>query len=125
MNQARAELMKQNMAINNIKNIVLKCQKVNSLDNIFGQIKVEKCNLLKVDCEGCEYEIFKNCSKNTFKKIKQIVMEAHLFNKQMKYEYLKLKEILRVNNFEIKEKGNPVHDYLMFLYAHKRTTLVS
>lgn len=125
MDKKRHEIMRKNIAINNCKNITAICKKVRSLDYIFRQMKVEKCDLLKIDCEGCEYEIFKNCSKGTFKKIKQIIMEVHLFNNKMNHAYKKLKKTLRANNFKLREKENPVHDYLMFLYGYKSTTKIS
>ena len=39
----------------------------NSLDNVF----------MKIDCEGCEYEIIDNLSDLIYKKIDNIVLEYH------------------------------------------------
>lgn len=39
--------------------------------------RIPKCDLLKVDCEGSEYEIFYSSSPETLKKIRRIVGEFH------------------------------------------------
>ena len=39
--------------------------------------KIETCDLLKIDCEGSEYQILPAVSKETFARIKNIAMEFH------------------------------------------------
>jgi len=39
---------------------------------------IPKCDLLKIDCEGSEYEIFYSSSPETLRKIRRIVGEFHL-----------------------------------------------
>jgi FkbM family methyltransferase len=39
--------------------------------------KVGYCNLLKIDCEGSEYEIFENASAQTLRRIEKVVCEFH------------------------------------------------
>ncbi|MBL0337298.1 MAG: FkbM family methyltransferase [Chitinophagaceae bacterium] len=46
-----------------------------SLDDIFSRIDI--CDLLKIDCEGSEYEIFYSAKPDTLKKINRIVGEFH------------------------------------------------
>ena len=48
-----------------------------SLDSVFEKYNVKRCALLKVDCEGAEYDIFLNASADTYKKIDNVVMELH------------------------------------------------
>ncbi len=45
----------------------------------FDQVmkKIEKCDLLKIDCEGSEYEIFYGASRESMAKVKKIVGEFH------------------------------------------------
>jgi FkbM family methyltransferase len=38
---------------------------------------VAQCDLLKIDCEGCEYDVLYNSSYSTFRKIRKIVGEYH------------------------------------------------
>jgi len=40
--------------------------------------KYELIDILKVDCEGAEYEIFKTLTKENLNKVNRIVMETHL-----------------------------------------------
>lgn len=115
----RIFLARKNISLNNINNITIVKEKVKSLGKIFHTYKIQKCDLLKIDCEGYEYIILENVSKNILKKIKRIVMEIHLFTPSMKMKYRKLKKQLQANGFIMKEKKNPVHEYLLFLYAEK------
>lgn len=48
-----------------------------SLDDLLEQNEIARCALLKIDCEGAEYEIFENTSQKTFEKIDAIFMEYH------------------------------------------------
>lgn len=48
-----------------------------TLDNIFLENNIKYCDLLKMDCEGAEYEIISSASAETLKKINKIIMEYH------------------------------------------------
>ncbi len=56
-----------------------KYQKVKcmTLKDIFQRENINVCNFLKIDCEGCEYEILFNTPDSVFEKIKKISMEIH------------------------------------------------
>jgi len=62
-----------------------------SLKDIFEENKIERCDLLKIDCEGAEYEILYNLPEEYFRKIKEIRLEYHnhLNNKENTGESLK------------------------------------
>ncbi|HEX6252377.1 MAG TPA: FkbM family methyltransferase [Gemmatimonadaceae bacterium] len=47
------------------------------LDDVFRDNGIVRCNLLKVDCEGSEYEIFEASSQDTMDRIDRIVIEYH------------------------------------------------
>jgi len=57
----------------------------NSNEEIVGSINIndlllnikEKINLMKVDCEGSEFELFKTISDDNLKKIDKIIVEVH------------------------------------------------
>lgn len=74
-----------------------------TLEDVFKDNNLERIDLLKLDCEGAEYEIFYNLPDNLFSKIKEIKMEFH---GQKKGE--ELRDFLIKNNFIIKrfKKGN-------------------
>ena len=48
-----------------------------TLENIFKKHNIKKCKLLKIDCEGSEYEILMNTPDKIFKKIENLVGEFH------------------------------------------------
>lgn len=48
-----------------------------TLEQIFKENKIAGCKLLKIDCEGFEFEIFENTPKEILEKIDYIVGERH------------------------------------------------
>ena len=48
-----------------------------TLQNLIESNHIEKVDYLKIDCEGCEYDVFLNLDEAIFHKIKNIVMEYH------------------------------------------------
>jgi len=62
-----------------------------SLKDVFEENKIDSCDILKIDCEGAEYEILYNLPDEYFKKIKEIRLEYHnhLNNKKNTGDFLK------------------------------------
>ncbi len=88
--------------------------KVVTLQSIFEDNKIEGCDVLKIDCEGAEYEILFNTPPDYLCKIKNIVLEYHQGVKG-------LEEFLERNGFSVvclKPLSN-----LGMLYARRRNTL--
>ncbi|HWP85667.1 MAG TPA: FkbM family methyltransferase [Terriglobia bacterium] len=48
-----------------------------TLDSVMNDLQIRKCDFLKMDCEGAEYDILRNTSAATFRKIARIAMECH------------------------------------------------
>ena len=48
-----------------------------TVQGMIERYRLERVNFLKVDCEGCEYEIFRSMTPSTASKIGQIAMEVH------------------------------------------------
>jgi len=48
-----------------------------SLSEIFDSYKINQCDVLKMDCEGAEYEILYNTSPQYFQKIRCLSIEYH------------------------------------------------
>jgi FkbM family methyltransferase len=48
-----------------------------SLDDVMSREGIERCDLLKLDCEGSEYEILWNSSPDTLRRVRKIVAEFH------------------------------------------------
>ncbi len=118
----RVKLLKKNLQLNNINNVIFENKFVISLNYVFEKYKISGCDLLKIDCEGAEYEIFHNTSSTNLKKINRIVGEIHLFDEKMKNEFIKLKHRLVTDGFSIKECENPVHNNILFFEASLRKT---
>lgn len=47
------------------------------LEYIFETFKIDRINLLKLDCEGCEYPILLNSSETLIRRIDRIILEEH------------------------------------------------
>ena len=48
-----------------------------TLQDIFDENNIAQCDLLKIDCEGSEFEVLYNCSRNYLSRIRQTVIEVH------------------------------------------------
>jgi len=88
-----------------------------SLNTIVSKFNVEKGSVLKVDCEGCEYDLFRNASREALDRFDQIEMEYH-------YGYKELVNILKKNGFKTKNTI-PKYDYrtgmiLGYIYAWRQ-----
>jgi FkbM family methyltransferase len=88
-----------------------------SLNDIFDNEKIEKCNLLKLDCEGSEYEIIDSLKDKNLQKIEKMVIEYHLADSNP--ELLEnLKSKLKSKSYKISIE--PLFDDIGFLYAIKK-----
>lgn len=47
------------------------------INDIFSECGIKQCDLLKFDCEGAEYEIFKHISDHSLSRISRIIGEVH------------------------------------------------
>mgnify|MGYP000962171402 CR=1 FL=1 len=71
-----------------------------TLKDIFINNKINYCNLLKMDCEGSEFEILYNTPKEYLSKIKEIRLEYHNQEKD-KYNIKDLTKFLVNNGFKV------------------------
>ncbi len=53
-----------------------------TLKEIMDENAIGKCDLLKMDCEGAEYDILYNCPPEYLQRINQIAMEVHRGEKE-------------------------------------------
>ncbi len=61
--------------------------RMKSLSKILDNIK-KPIDFLKIDCEGCEYEILINLGRKYFEKIKKIVLEYHDLDENRNHKVL-------------------------------------
>ena len=71
---AAHSIIKKEGEIRKVKSIPLK--------KIFDEEPIQKCDILKLDCEGSEYKILGELPDEYFHKIKKICLEYHIFNKE-------------------------------------------
>lgn len=79
-----------------------------------------KCNrvdLIKLDCEGSEYNILESLPENYFKKIEKIWMEYHIINNDLE-RLKKLKSILQKVGFDLFVKCEKQNYGLIFANKH-------
>ena len=50
-----------------------------TLKKLFDDYKIDRCDLLKIDCEGSEYDILLTTDAATMAKVGEIIMEYHSF----------------------------------------------
>jgi len=87
-----------------------------TLENIFDENQIISCDLLKLDCEGAEYDILMNTKKEIFDKIKLISLEYHNINNHDGYE---LKKFLETLGFVVKLVPDSHNNKYGFIYAQK------
>ena len=84
-----------------------------SLKDIFDSNKIEKCDLLKLDCEGSEYIILNSLPDSYFEHIKKIVMEYHMADKKPNLLENLIKK-LSVLNYKIDVRKNTDDSGIIF-----------
>lgn len=86
-----------------------------SLSDAFLRLNLDHCHLLKLDCEGAEYEILFHAPDPILNRVDRIVMEVHdgvtAYNRQHMADFLIRK------GFQVKLHTNDVHTDLGYLYA--------
>ena len=85
-----------------------------SMREIITKNKLSKIDLLKIDCEGAEFEILSSTPKNIFSRIKQIVLEYHQLNDM---KVTDLVELLQSMNYNV--QFIPKNKYTGYVYAKK------
>ena len=93
------EFLKKNIKENGFTDIIIpikcECGSVNNLDVITYNYNIPEGSVLKVDCEGCEYDFFAKSS--TLNKYSSIIIEYHNGTQY-------LPELLRSAGFSVKIK---------------------
>ena len=78
----------------------------------------ERCDLLKVDCEGGEFDIFQAATGELLERIDRIVMEYH--DGCTPHDHNELVDRLRAHGYAVRLRENPVHRRLGFLTAARQ-----
>ena len=74
-----------------------------SLAEIFRDNHLDRCDLLKMDCEGAEYDILYNCPREILARIRNMAMEVHAGTKP-EQNIESLEAYLRQNGFATRRR---------------------
>lgn len=88
-----------------------------TLDEVLAISGIERCDFLKMDCEGCEFEALFGASPATLERILRICLEYH--DGFTPFAHTDLIQYLHKHGFQTRVTPNPVHPYLGLLYAHR------
>jgi FkbM family methyltransferase len=88
-----------------------------TLDKIFETYEIKTCDLLKMDCEGAEYDILFHTSPSTLQRIKRISLEYH--DGVTEYCHMDLVKFFEDHDLSVLVKQNPVHAHTGLLFAWK------
>lgn len=88
-----------------------------SFVDAFSRYRIERVDLLKLDCEGAEFSILLESPDSAFNQVQRIVLEYHDFPG---LDHRRLITRLEQLGYVVKRTANPVHEWLGFLYACRR-----
>ncbi len=113
--KARFDAAVENIEANGIKNVKLIDSAVSSLDEIEKIVGAEGNVVLKIDCEGCEHDIFRSLKPDVIAKFEQVMLEFH-------DGYLDLKKALEGNGFVVEYGFSEYYtaDFNGMLYARRK-----
>lgn len=83
------------------------------LKQVFDEYKIEKCDFLKIDCEGMEHKILQALPEEYFKRIKKISLEYH-----KNIEVLELAKLLYRRNYKVVINGYPERQGHVYALRH-------
>lgn len=81
---------------------------VSTLQAVFDAEKIDRCDLLKMNAEGVEYEILYGLPPAYLRRIDAIVMNFHLFVEQPRATPDELRSYLEANGFLVTEQGKRI-----------------
>jgi len=86
-----------------------------TLADVLAQQALDRVDLLKLDCEGAEYEILMNATEETLAKVQRIVMEYH--NVDADHTHVQLIRFLESVGYTVSWEQNIVHEEIGYLFA--------
>ena len=89
-----------------------------TLADVFTRLDIEFCDLMKLDCEGAEFDILFNTSIELLGKIDHIVMEYH--DHLTEHNHTELMSFLEGQGFQVDAYPNRVHNYIGYLRAARK-----
>ncbi len=91
-----------------------------TLDELFEENKINRCDLIKLDIEGAEYETLYNASDQTLEKIIRIAGEYHHLNKDNEtHNIQELKKYLIGKSYRVETVPNRRKEYIGLFFCQK------
>ena len=94
-----------------------------TLSRVFERHGIARCDLLKLDCEGAEFEILLSAPDDLLARIARIVLEYHDHVTAHTHEDLAAR--LAERGFRVRTRPNPAWKELGFLYAENERLVPS
>ncbi|MFU8826866.1 MAG: FkbM family methyltransferase [Brevefilum sp.] len=88
-----------------------------SLQTLCSEEHLKSIDLLKMDCEGGEYEILFNTPEDVLERITRIIMEYHDLDEQKSHQ--RLAGFLENQGYKVTCHPNFVHQEIGYLYAER------
>lgn len=80
--------------------------------------KFERVDVLKMDIEGAEFQIFENASDGVFEKLHTVFLEYHEYGPEMKAE--RLEHLFKQHGFSVKKMPSKYDRRMGFLWVSRR-----
>ena len=87
------------------------------LREILDRLPSKQCDLMKIDCEGCEFGLLLSADIDLLSRVSRISIEAH--DGYFGHSTEDLVAHLGKNGFSVRREPNPVHSYLSIIYAER------
>jgi FkbM family methyltransferase len=88
-----------------------------TLDDVFTMVQIDRCDLLKLDCEGAEYETLFSVSEDTLARVDCIAAEYHLGLNE--HEPRSLQRFLENKGFSV-TRFDPLDEESGYLHASRQ-----
>ncbi len=95
-------------------------KKVNAvmIENVLK--KIGKCDLIKMDCEGSEFQILETAPDSVFKSVPVFFLEYHEYNDEMRAS--KLKSLFESKGFNVEIYPSRYDKRMGFLFAKQKSS---
>ena len=88
-----------------------------TLSRAMAENGVARCDFLKIDCEGAEYEILLGADEETLARVEHIAIEYH--DAITSHDHRELVRFLEQRGFDVRTRPSPAWHELGFLFASR------
>lgn len=90
-----------------------------TLDQIFADLQLSRCDYLKMDCEGAEYSVFLKSVPAALQRIQRLCLEYH--DNLTQWSHHDLVPFFQEQGFRVRLTPSPAYAHLGLLYAERPT----